>query len=468
MKLAFKILFLLFFFCAFLFGCVSENDVAVTAAPTELPELFSDGISLKNCLDETGNLQQEHYLRKYESGIIQEYTCTTYGKNGAVTAYHQTLRHETGIPCTILDKSYDDTGTLVKTQEVSFYADGSAQSISWSLFDTLGRQTSALYESYFPGGAVQTQKTHVLDRQTGYYTIRIGENRADGTIAHTEDCTYDGDFHWLEGAITDFSASGATLFRQTRFFDSDAGAFRTETTTYGDDGSVESSVIRLTHYDEFRRVSFEEATEYGPYHVFLQHFSDCFCYDAQDRITEQTHINYLENGDHQRTTITAYTYNDIGLISQKRETFYGKNGAVQSSVLSEFLYDSSGSKKEATCSSYFGSGVQMAAWEERYDDQGRLAQMVTSTSKGITITQTYTYVPEGKPLTELVVTQKSTTRTISYRKTAYTYHENGEPHTIIRQDWTSADEQKAGPGTAPTSLGKTFVMEFDEDGTRIR
>lgn len=468
MKSAFRILFLLFFCCAVLSGCASETDVAVATAPTEPPELFADGISLESAVDDRGNLRQEHYLHRYENGVMQEYACTTYDESGAVTAYHQTLRHETGIPSAILDKAYDDTGALIRTQEVSFYANGSLQSNFRSHFDALGRRTSSFYESYFPDSTVQTQKTHVLDKETGYYTIKIEENREDGTTAHTEDCTYDGDFQWLEGVATDFSPSGAVIFRQTRTYDAEAAAFRTESTAYGDVGTVESALVQVTRYDESGYICFEETTEYGPYQVFLQHFSDAFHYDDQGRITEQTHINYLENGNIQRTTVTTCDYNDAGQISRKNETFYDKNGVVQSSVLSEFLYDNSGSKTRASCSSYFGSGVQMAAWDEIYDTQGRLIQMVTTTSKGITITQTYTHTPEGKPLTELTATQKSTAKTISYRKISYTYHENGEPWTITRQDWTSADEQKAAPDTAPDSLGKTFIMEFDEYGTRVR
>lgn len=468
MKSVFKILFLLFFCFTLFSGCAPKNDIAVAAAPTEIPELFTDGISLETYMDDSGNLQQEHYLHRYENGVVQEYTCTTYSENSAVTAYHQTLRYETGIPCAVLDKTYSDVENLSKTQEVSFYADGSVQSISWSNFDALGRQTSSLYESYFPNGTVQTQKTHVLDKKTGYYSIKVEENRADGTIAHTEDCTFDGDFQWLEGVITDFSTSSTILFRQERTYDVQANAIRTECTTYAEDGAVESSAVLLTHHDEAGNVSFEELTEFGPYRVFLQHFSDSFCYDSQGRVTEQTRINYLESGDIQRTTVTAYTYNTTGQVSQKEETFYDKKGVVQSSLLSEFSYDTNGNKIQVNCTSFFGSGVQMAAWEEFYDESGRLEQTVTTTSKGVTITQAYTYTLEGKPDTELVVTQKATTKTISYRKTTYTYHENGEPQTISRQDWTSADEQKADPDGDPASLGKTFVTEFDQNGTRIR
>ena len=111
----------------------------------------------------------------------------------------------------------------------------------------------------------------------------------------------------MEGVITDFSTSSTILFRQERTYDVQANAIRTECTTYAEDGAVESSAVLLTHHDEAGNVSFEELTEFGPYRVFLQHFSDSFCYDSQGRVTEQTRINYLESGDIQRTTVTAYT-----------------------------------------------------------------------------------------------------------------------------------------------------------------
>ena len=459
-----QFLFLLFLFPALLLGCATREEavapVSADLARTEVETVCEDDGALRSryesTFDSSGSITKEQNVSYYENGIVEEFISTTYDENGIVTEYQKTERFENGIFRSLLSKTYAD-GILDQITGVTFYEDGRKRSTQKCNFDETGTEWMSLQESYFLDGSVQSLQTNVLDRKTGLRNIKYEENSESGTLLQLEDCVYDSAYEWIGGYKAAYYESGTVRHREERTFDAKTETHHRTTTSYYEDGSEESTTLCALQTDKRSNVVLEEISQHGAYHAFLEQVRYSYTYDERDRLAEQVHTAYAESGEPRRETVTTYEYDEAGKVVQKSETFFDHKGAVQSAILCEYSYDEAGNNVKTQNTVYFGSGVQMATWTEEYDADGRAARIVTTTIKGVTLTQTNTYTPDGKPLSEQIATERTSTKTITYRETSYEYHPDGSTKLISRHDWTSLDE-----------IGKTIVMEFDEDGTRIR
>lgn len=469
-SMTFIVMLVTFFCCA----CGASAEAAPAAEPTvptvttETEVLFFDGFvglpqELVSTYDESGTLTRTEKTEFHENGNVAARITAEYDTAGNVLYYHEQEFRPGGTPDTTLIKHYDADGVLKKQVHLSYWSNESLKRYEVRLFSPAGVLLELTATGYHDNGAPAEILHEYLDTEANQRYIRQEIYHLSGQLT----CLRDGAFHpetyeLLDGTIEEYSADGSLNRTETIRWDEKNRTRYHSYYSYLDSSSGEIKEC----FDNSGRLVAGEYHVFEPNHVLFEHYMDLRDYDEQGNLLRRDVQHYLDNGEPGDRFETVCFYDSSNHRLRKETAHYLAAGKRQNLAVTEYTYDGEHLIKESQ-SAFDHNDVCKSAVTKEYDTSGMVTTFTTMSSSGNTYSYDYTYDEYDRIVTELMTTRYKSAPRVDYQETSYEFHENGRRSRVTIHTWTSYDEAKY-PDKPLSDLGETTVTEYDEYGNKIK
>ena len=469
-SMTFIVMLVTFFCCA----CGLSADPAPAAEPTapavttETEVLFFDGFvglpqELVSTYDESGTLTKTEKTEFHENGNISALITAEYDADGNVLYYQEKNYRPNGNPAETLIKHYDADGTLTKQVDISYWSNEVLKRYEVRHFSPTGALLELTANGYHDNGAPAEVLHEQLDETAGQRLIRQEIRHVSGQLTYFRDGAFHPEtYELLDGTIEEYSIDGPLIWTETIRWDEKNRTRYHRYYSYVDESSGEIKEC----FDISGHLIAGEYHVFEPSHVLFQHYMDLRDYDEQGNLLRQDIQHYLDSGEPGDRFETVCTYDSANQLLSEETAHYLAGGKRQNLAVTEYAYDEGRLVKKSQ-SAFDHNDVCKSAVTAQYDADGMVTTFTTMSSSGNTYSYDYSYDEFDRIVTELMTTRYKSAPRVDYQETTYEFHENGQRSRVSVHTWTSYDEAKY-PDKPRSDLGKTTVTEYDKHGNKIK
>ena len=468
-SMTFIVMLVTFFCCACgASDAVPATETTVPAVTTETEVLFFDGFvglpqELVSTYDESGTLIKTDKTEFHENGNISALITAEYDAAGNVRYYQETNYRPNGNPASTLTKHYGEDGVPVKQVNISYWSNEALNRYEVRHFSPTGALLELTVTGYHDNGTPAETMHEVLDPETNQRLIRQEIRHVSGQLTYFRDGAFHPEtYELLDGTIEEYNIDGSLIWTETVRWDEKNRTRYHSYYSYLDysSGEIKECFDISGHLIAAEHHVFEEN------HVLFQHYMDLRDYDEQGNLLRQDVQHYLDSGEPGERFETVCTYDSDNHLLLEETFHYLAGGKRQNLTVTEYTYDG-GHLTKASQSAYDHNDVCKSAVTTQYDADGMVTTFTTMSSSGNTYSYDYTYDEQDRIVTELMTTRYKSAPRVDYQETTYEFHENGQRSRVSVHTWTSYDEARY-PDKSLSDLGKTTVTEYDEHGNKIK